>query len=81
MTSARRTPRKAQLLDAALLETFLTVADLGSLRAAARRMKTTTSTLSRRIDLLERQLGARVLRRDGRGVVPTDAGKDRKSVV
>jgi DNA-binding transcriptional LysR family regulator len=75
MTSVRRIPRKAQFLDAALLETFLTVAELGSLRAAARRMKTTTSTVSRRIDLLERQLGARVLRRDGRGVAPTDAGR------
>ena len=74
MTSVRRPSRKTRPIDAALLETFLAVAEMGSLRAAARRMKTTTSTLSRRVDLLESQLGARVLRRDGRGVVLTDAG-------
>lgn len=74
MTSARRPSRKPKPIDPALLETFLNVAELGSLRAAARRMKTTTSTLSRRVDLLEAQLGAKVLRRDGRGVTLTDAG-------
>jgi DNA-binding transcriptional LysR family regulator len=74
MTSVRRPSRKAQPIDAGLLETFLAVTEAGSLRAAAQRMKTTTSTLSRRLDLLERQLGARVLRRDARGIALTDAG-------
>ena len=73
MVSIRRSSRKGPI-DAALLETFLTVTEVGSLRAAARRMKTTTSTLSRRLDLFERQLGARVLRRDARGIALTDAG-------
>jgi DNA-binding transcriptional LysR family regulator len=74
MTSVRRPSRKAQPIDATLLETFLTVTEAGSLRAAAQLMKTTTSTLSRRLDLFERQLGARVLRRDARGIALTDAG-------
>jgi DNA-binding transcriptional LysR family regulator len=74
MTSVRRSSRKAPPIDAALLETFLTVTEAGSLRAAARRMKTTTSTLSRRLDVFERQLGVRVLRRDARGIALTDAG-------
>jgi DNA-binding transcriptional LysR family regulator len=74
MASVRRSSRKALPIDAALLDTFLTVTEAGSLRAAARRMKTTTSTLSRRLDLFERQLGARVLRRDARGIALTDAG-------
>src|SRR5215471_8617847 len=40
MTGVRRPSRKAQPIDAALLETFLTVIEAGSLRAAAQRMKT-----------------------------------------
>jgi DNA-binding transcriptional LysR family regulator len=61
-------------MDPGLLETFLTVSELGSLRGAARRMKTSTSTLSRRLDAFESQLGARLLRRDARGIALTDAG-------
>jgi DNA-binding transcriptional LysR family regulator len=74
MTSVRQPTRKAERIDPGLLETFLIVTELGSLRAAARRMKTSTSTLSRRLDAFERQLGARLLRRDAHGIALTDAG-------
>jgi DNA-binding transcriptional LysR family regulator len=54
--------------------TFLTVIEAGGLTAAARRLGVAKSVVSKRISDLERSLGATLLRRSARGVVPTDAG-------
>jgi len=54
---------------------FLGVADRGSFSRAARDLGISQPTASRRIDELERTLGARLLVRRSRGVVPTAAGE------
>jgi len=54
--------------------TFLTVIEAGGLTAAARRLGVAKSVASKRISDLEGALGATLLRRSARGVVPTDAG-------
>ncbi len=51
-----------------------TVAEYGSLRAAARRRQLTQSTASRRLAYLERRLNARLLDRGPAGAVLTDDG-------
>ncbi len=54
--------------------TFLTVIEAGGLTAAARRLGVAKSVASKRISDLESSLGATLLRRSARGVVPTEAG-------
>ena len=54
--------------------TFLTVIEGGGLTAAARRLGVAKSVASKRISDLEGALGATLLRRSPRGVVPTAAG-------
>ncbi|RYC28704.1 LysR family transcriptional regulator, partial [Lichenibacterium minor] len=49
-------------------------AEAGSLSAASRRLGVPLPTLSRRIADLEARLGARLLVRSSRGLVPTEAG-------
>lgn len=53
----------------------LAIADAGSLAAAARRLGVRHSTVLRRLDALERRLGARLFERQRSGVAPTDAGE------
>ena len=53
------------------LETLLWVVRLGGVGAAARHLNITQPTVTRRIDELERELGAALFRREGRRVVPT----------
>ncbi|MEL6666100.1 MAG: LysR family transcriptional regulator [Pseudomonadota bacterium] len=62
-------------LDWDKLKVFIVVAELGSMNAAASRLKETAPTVSRKIDDLERSLNARLLYRSPRGVTLTDAGK------
>ena len=62
-------------LDWDKLKVFIVVAELGSMNAAAARLKETAPTVSRKIDELERSLNARLLYRSPRGVTLTDAGK------
>lgn len=62
------------LLDARRLRYFLQVAEDGSVRAAAERLGMDPSALSRAISTLERECGARLFQRHGRGVAATDAG-------
>jgi DNA-binding transcriptional LysR family regulator len=57
--------------DWALVRSFLAVLDAGSLTGAARRLGTRQPTLTRHVAELERQLGAPLFERTGRGVVPT----------
>jgi DNA-binding transcriptional LysR family regulator len=62
-------------METQLLEVFRTVAHLGSLTAAARRLRFTQSAVSRQIGALEAEIGARVFDRLPRGVALTEAGR------
>ncbi|WP_454916787.1 LysR family transcriptional regulator [Xanthobacter sediminis] len=57
------------------METLLWVVRLGGVGAAARHLNVTQPAVTRRIQELERELGARVLRRQGRNVAPTALGE------
>ena len=59
--------------DWALVRSFIAVLDAGSLMGAARRLGAQQPTLSRHIAARESQLGAPLVERTGRGVVPTVA--------
>ena len=61
-------------MDSRNLETLLWVARLGGIGAAAQHLNLTQPAITRRIQELERELGAKVLRRHGRNVVPTPLG-------
>ncbi|MEY2937100.1 MAG: hypothetical protein RL033_7849 [Pseudomonadota bacterium] len=62
------------LLDPALVNTFLAVAEEGSISAGARRVFRTQSTASTQIQALEEQLGARLFDRDTRRLSLTQEG-------
>lgn len=57
------------------LKHFLAVARGGSLSAAAQRLRTSASTVGRRLDALERKLGVRLFERKSSGYVLTSAGR------
>src|SRR5687768_10168512 len=63
-------------METQLFEVFHTVARLGSITAAARRLRFTQSAVSRQIGALEAELGARVFDRLPRGVALTEAGRE-----
>ncbi len=54
---------------------FLAVAEAGGLSRAAFRLATSKSVVSRRISRLEEEIGTRLLARNSRGVVLTEAGE------
>ena len=56
------------------LKYFLAVARLGSLSEAAHILKTSTSTVSRRIAMLEKKLGVRLFDRKSSGYALTESG-------
>lgn len=56
------------------LQTFVAVAEQGSLSAAARRLGASQPTLSRHISLLEDAIGARLFERSKTGMMLTDRG-------
>lgn len=58
------------------LDLFATVARAGSISRAAIEIGIDQSTISRRIALLEADAGVRLFHRSGRGVVPTDRGRE-----
>ncbi|WP_433360957.1 LysR family transcriptional regulator [Actinoplanes sp. CA-142083] len=62
-------------MDTQLLAIFRTVAHLGSITAAARRLRYTQSAVSRQIGALEAELGSRVFDRLPRGVTLTEEGR------
>jgi LysR family nitrogen assimilation transcriptional regulator len=62
-------------LDSEALRDFIQVAELGSVSAAARQLHITQPALSRRIKLLEAELGEPLFVRTGRGVRVTEAGR------
>src|ERR1700704_4193958 len=64
-----------RVMDSRNLETLLWVVRLGGVSAAAQHLNLTQPAVTRRIQELERELGAKVLRRQGRNVVPTPVGQ------
>ncbi|PUB10898.1 LysR family transcriptional regulator [Yoonia sediminilitoris] len=63
-------------LDWSLVQAFLTVAEKGSLSAAARDLGSSQPTLGRQIKTLEAQLGAELFHRQARGLALTQTGAD-----
>lgn len=63
------------MMDLQLLHSFLEVVDRGSISAASRHLFLTQPALSRRLQQLERDLGAQLLERSRKGVVPTAQGR------
>jgi DNA-binding transcriptional LysR family regulator len=59
----------------ALMETFISVIEAGSLSAAARRLNVGQPAVSKSIAQLEAKLGVRLLLRSTRGLTPTEAGQ------
>lgn len=62
-------------MDMRQLRSFVQIVDLGSITAAAERLQIAQPALSRQVQVLEEELGVSLLRRHGRGVVPTDEGR------
>ncbi|WAC75012.1 LysR family transcriptional regulator [Roseateles sp. SL47] len=58
-----------------LLQTFLQVVEAGSFSAAAQQLGTTQPTVSRRLQMLEALLGARLVERSTRGLRLTEEGR------
>ncbi len=63
-------------MDVAQLKTLIHVAELGSLSKAADRLRIAQPALSRQIRLLEKELGATLFERHGRGMVITAVGRE-----
>lgn len=57
------------------LETFIAVVDAGSITKAAERLNLAKSSVSRRLDDLERRLGVQLLVRSTRSLTLTDSGR------
>lgn len=63
------------IFDLDLLRSFVTGVELGSFAKAAERLGRSTSAVSAQMKKLEEQVGAPILRKAGRGMVPTAAGE------
>ncbi len=61
-------------MDTSFLETFIAVAEAGSLAEAGRRLDLAPTTVAQQIRALETDIGSQLLRRAGRTVQPTVAG-------
>jgi molybdate transport repressor ModE-like protein len=62
------------MLDVRRLSVLVTILDSGSLTAAAKTLGYSTSALSQQLQRLEQEVGQPLVRRQPRGVVPTEAG-------
>ena len=62
-------------MDISALQAFLAVAESGSFSRAAEKIYLTQPAISKRIAALERQVGARLFDRIGRGIRLTEAGE------
>ena len=63
-------------LDLNDVRTFVAVAQVGTLTAAAKELQLPTSTVSRSLTRLEQHLGVLLVQRSPRGLVLTDSGKE-----
>ncbi|WGR62671.1 LysR family transcriptional regulator (plasmid) [Paracoccus ferrooxidans] len=61
-------------MDLRFLETFIAIADCGSIAEAARRLNRTPAALTQRLHALEQELGHKLVLRSGRTVQPTAQG-------
>ncbi|HVY17199.1 MAG TPA: LysR family transcriptional regulator [Rhodopila sp.] len=61
-------------MDTRFLESFIAVVEEGSIAAAARRLHLTAAALAQRMHALESEIGAPLLIRSGRNVIPSEAG-------
>jgi DNA-binding transcriptional LysR family regulator len=61
-------------MDINYMNTFLLVADSGSMSEAARRLDLTPAAVAQQMRVLEREMGTALLLRSGRTVLPTEAG-------
>lgn len=62
-------------IDPALLRTFITVVETGSLRSAAKIVEKTVSAVFYQVQRLEAALGQDLFLREKRGLIPTEAGR------
>jgi len=62
-------------MDLEWIRSFLVIVEEGSLNAAAERLRVAQSSLTRRVQALEHELGGTLLERSARGVSPTAAGR------
>jgi DNA-binding transcriptional LysR family regulator len=69
-----RKPPEPPATDDPARAVFVAVVEAGSFAAAARRLGTTTSAVSKRIAAIETRLGARLVHRSSRHLAPTQAG-------
>ncbi len=61
-------------METSFLQTFVLVAETGSMAEAARRQDLTPAAVAQQVRALERELGAPLVARSGRTVLPTPAG-------
>ena len=61
-------------METAFLQTFVRVAETGSMAEAARRQDLTPAAVAQQLKALEKELGASLVARSGRTVLPTPAG-------
>ena len=61
-------------MNARFLQTFCTVAELGGLNAAARKLGLSSASISAQIRALEQEVDAPLMTRRGRGIALTEAG-------
>jgi DNA-binding transcriptional LysR family regulator len=61
-------------MDSRYLQSFVTVAELGSLAEAARKLDLTPAAIAARVKALEADIGCALVQRFGRSVRPTEAG-------
>lgn len=61
-------------MDVRFLETFVLVAQLGSIAEAARHQGLTPASVAQRLAVLETEMGGKLVTRSGRTVCPTEAG-------
>ncbi|MFV0334805.1 MAG: LysR family transcriptional regulator [Tropicimonas sp.] len=61
-------------MDTHFLDSFVTVADCGSIAEAARRMNLTPAAVAQRLRAIERELGQTLVTRSGRNIQVTPAG-------
>jgi DNA-binding transcriptional LysR family regulator len=73
--AASRSTEPAALDRLALMHTFVTIVEAGSLSAAAARLGTTQPTISRRLQALERELGLPLLQRSTHTMKLTEHGQ------
>jgi DNA-binding transcriptional LysR family regulator len=67
--------RGSSPFDWSLVHAFLTVAEQGSLSAAAKVLGKTQPTVGRQIRAMEEQLGAELFQRHEKGLIPTEVGR------